>query len=411
MGEYIMREILVKSIYDVTQISKGNDEPWKLMQDIMVNAGADEHVMFNFKGVILREPWNNLEFKKFIADGRVHLRVYESEEIVNSIKIICMSLKTDTDRIERGAIRHVEAPKVENKSELEFVDSLCKEVYEREYGFELILNRVISQLGSYSTVDSIRTVIERYLNENNKAHAKFVINTGRMVIQSNVIEVLAETLLEYTANGYSVDVESTNKNVDKSLRTYMCLNGALKLNNRAKLRLIKENIKPGTVGFLAKYKESKGKDTFGRLGGGEVVISRPAIYLGMAKTDDNRFVVKFREFNGNTFHTKLQYALDNDGATLSQPKTRVVTLEISEIGFMSMFIGSRYHFNMPIQENKEDMVVVYKCEVQNGTEITTTEKITIPEFCKLVLDDHGVKYYREGLEEAIIETRNILDKK
>ena len=92
-----MKTILVSEIYDVTQISKSNDTPWKLMKQLMEK--EDQDVMFDFDGIELKEPWNNLEFKKLIADERVHIKVYGSEDVANSIKILCMSLKTDTERI------------------------------------------------------------------------------------------------------------------------------------------------------------------------------------------------------------------------------------------------------------------------------------------------------------------------
>lgn len=401
-----MREVLANSIYSATQISKNNDDAWKMLQDYMEQVGKEEHILFDFKGVYLSEPWKNLEFRKFIKDARVHIRVYDNDEVIDSLKLLCMTLKTDENKVEKGAIKVVYTTKKVDKSELEFKERLKSNIVENENGVTLVLSKVVSQVGSYSTLDTIRTVVDEYYAKDENKEKKFVIYTGRMFIQDNILKAFAELVMDYTADGYYVDVVSGNSNSDKVIRTYICLDGALKIGEQAKIRLIKENVQPGTVGFLAKYKETHAKDKFGRIGNGVVAISRPAIYLGMTQTSDNTIVIKFREFNGNTFDTRVNYCNERNGeAELYELKSKTVTLEVDKIGFMSMFIGTHYHFNLPIQETEKGTRTLYVPSEDGGL---TTKKFTIPEFCKEVLDDFRVPYNKKVLDESIAETRRIL---
>lgn len=411
-----MKTVLVSDIYDVTQISKSNDAPWKLMQQIMRESEAHEKVLFDFDGIELKEPWNNLEFKKLIADERVHIKVYGSEDVANSMIILCMSLKTDTSRIINADELIIDTPITENKNLKIMTERIRGGVSETAEGYELMLNDVIDQVGSHETVTAIKNVIDEHIKDDKSK--KFLINTEYMFIQVNMVKVLAEMVVDYTSQGYNVDIISYEDETERDLKTYICLSCAIKLSTEAKVKIIKENLKPGTVGFLARYKDSKGKDMFGRYGNGEIVTSRPAIFLGVGRSKGTgKYAVKIQEFDGHTFQTRIQYQLDNDGERLKQPRTKNIIIDVDDIGIMASFVGSKYHFNLPIQDNINKMVAIYKIEEQEGTDedgeelgsVIKTEKVTIPEFCKLVLDDFDIEYNREKLDEDILETKRILN--
>lgn len=82
-----METVLVKSIYPVDTISKGNTKAWAKLISYM--EGKDTDTMFDFKGIEVVEPWGTAEFKKFIQNPHVFMTLWNNEKAVNSINIMC----------------------------------------------------------------------------------------------------------------------------------------------------------------------------------------------------------------------------------------------------------------------------------------------------------------------------------
>ena len=93
-----MREVKVRDIYTVDTISKNNQKAWIKLMDYLKTVPQDESVVFDFKGIEVKEPWAVQEFNLFMQDPRVHMVLWSNELTVNGINIM-QSLRSNTKEI------------------------------------------------------------------------------------------------------------------------------------------------------------------------------------------------------------------------------------------------------------------------------------------------------------------------
>jgi hypothetical protein len=168
-------------------------------------------------------------------------------------------------------------------------------------------------------------------------------------------------------------------------------------------------VKQNTPGMLIKYKKSKALDEFGREGKGEVVSSRIAIFRTIYQDSSGHAIAKIETFNSNYFYTKEHWMVEHDGEVPSSLHSEVIEAEMTEIGLGDLFLGSKYHFILPIQQDESESQVVIESIDEDGRNIK--KKCTIPERMKLVFDSWGIEYNEESLNKSIEETKKSLEDK
>ena len=84
-----MKTVLVKEIYNVDTISKGNCKAWLRLMDFLSTLDTSEDIEFDFKGIEVVQPWATPEFMVMMQDSRVHLKFWFADSMVNSINIMC----------------------------------------------------------------------------------------------------------------------------------------------------------------------------------------------------------------------------------------------------------------------------------------------------------------------------------
>ena len=161
-------------------------------------------------------------------------------------------------------------------------------------------------------------------------------------------------------------------------------------------------------GMLIKYKKSKALDDFGREGKGEVVSSRIAIYRGLKQSKTGQPVAMIEVFNNNYFYTIEHWMVEHDYEEPTSLHSETLEIGLDELGVCDMFLGSKYHFLLPVQQNESETQVVIKEVDENGKNVKV--RCTIPERMKIVFDSWGVKYNEESLDEAIKNTKEFLEK-
>ena len=170
---------------------------------------------------------------------------------------------------------------------------------------------------------------------------------------------------------------------------------------------IMRNLKLNMPGMLIKYKKSKALDEFGREGKGEVVSSRIAIFRGLKQTSHGQTVAKIEVFNNNYFYTIEHWMVEHDYEEPTSLHNETLEIPLDELGICDLFLGSKYHFLLPIQQSESETQVVIKEVDDDGRNVKV--RCTIPERMQIVFDSWNIKYDKQSLEESIEATKKFLE--
>lgn len=397
----------LRELYCVDTISQ--DKGWKKVHEAI--SGINEDIEIDFSGVNVIDPWQCEEFKELLKAKHVFMKFINNEEIVNRIKMMCIIDGLDETRISNVV---VEVPKKKTPEEIKI----------EHYGNELIpyfditekegnLVATIDLAKKYSQIQSTNTLsyVDYAIREihNVQAVDYFVLKLGNLVVLHNVLQVIADMMVQYEIQGFHLFVDCDSKDManDMGLFIYNATNE--KYDNDQRRKIIESKLKKGTPGMLIRYKKSKAKDEFGREGKGEVVSSRIAIFRGIEKDKLGNPAVKIETFNNNYFYTREQWMVEHDYEKPSDLHQDTEYIQLDEIGITSMFLGSRYHFILPIQQELSENKMVIEGFDENGSNIK--KMCTIPERMKIVFDSWGIDYDKESLEESIKQTKELLENK
>lgn len=397
-----MEVILVRDIYTVDTISKGNARAWNKLMEYMDGQAPDADILFDFKGIEVVQPWSTNEFKKFMQDSRVHIKLWGAEQTVNSINIMC---SLNGIKGERAINEAVIAEKVPTKEEKQIANMAVQlqDYFNAENPdyVEFQIHRRFDQIGVPITVQYIEAAIYKYLE--NHDCKKIKINFKRMVIQVAVVEHVANLVNKF--GDVEIEVYSEDEETAKKLEMYRSLAGNKSVPGQEKMKIIKARLYPGKVGMLIKYKDSKAVDEFGRKGKGKPVSCRVSIFKGMKKNKDGFIVLCFTTYSVSTFFTKIHWALEHDNEILDALDTKEEEVMLDEFGMYNDFLGSKYHWITPVQVRPDDTCIMF--DIEDGKVVYL--RMTIPERIKAVFDDYEVEYDKEGLEKYIEETKKRLE--
>lgn len=396
-----MEQVLVSNIYPVTNISKNNSKPWELMMDEVEKIGQD--VLFDFDGIELEEPWTNTSFRKLMQDSRVHLKIYSSESTKATIDLMCSMGNMPTGRVENEDIMILGSGAPENK-EVSFLAERLKHCIEKDKDnvVHIKIYNAVSQLGTRNTIDAIDKVIRDYNKETGDKH--FCLELELISIGTSTVRYFVQVTNELENDGFSIEITSEDTDVMNTIKTCCNVIGTEAMSDKDKVKIFLDTIQPNTVGMLSRFKDTKGKDDFGRKGDGKPITCRVAIFRGIEK-DDNTYKLVFDQFKGGSFMTPIEYKLEHDGYEHPGLEQSTIKIPIKEIGLCDRFVGELYHFNLPIQYHSDGMTPVCKVNENGGVD---TVLMTLPEHVKLVLDSFNVEYNEAPLIYSICETMKCL---
>lgn len=401
-----MKVIRVKNIYEVDRISDNNNNAWSIILDaINEYIERNEDVLLDFKGIDLFNPWTNMGFKKLFKHENIKIKIYNSEKIASMIDMMCILDGIKTGRVlNENTVVEKPIPKEVIRTE-KFANELLGYFVVENNEHILKIYNIVTQLGSNSTISATECAIKKYCKQNNIN--KVVLATGNIMIQENVIELLAQLIIKLNNNNnISLEVDSDNEKICKSISLYIHKEMNNSYSSMDREKEFRSILKPGTVGMLTKYKRSRAIDSFGRQGKGEVISCRIAIYLGLGKSKEGKTIVKFRSFNEKYLYTKTHWMLEHDNDILERLVEDSVIADIESVGLQDRFLGTQYHFMLPTQKSKDENTTMYDID-ENGSVIKNS--LTIPERVKAVFDDYDIEYNKESLEQAIKDTRKYLD--
>lgn len=396
-----MIEKKLKELYQVDTISQ--DKGWKKIREKIDE--IHEPFLIDFTGINIIDPWSSIEFKQIIKETQVHMRFTNNEELANRIKIMCIMDGSDPERVESVT---VEKPREKTNEEkrIEKNGSNLLQYFDIADGKAVFtVSKKYSQIQNNLTIDYINYAISE-LNRTQEIK-DFLIDLNNVNIIDSVTEAVANMMVQHSLNGVEVKVDITNEDAKKNIELHLHKVTNQTYDKAARFKAIKNSLTPDTCGILIKYKKSRALDEFGRHGKGEVVSSRIAIFRGFKQNGLDTPLMIVETYNNNYFYTKQHWAIDHDNELLDKLHVETVEIKMDEIGFADMFLGTQYHFMLPIQQTKEESEMVIEDIDENGRNIR--KKCTIPERMKIVFNDWGVKYNKEALEKSIIDTREHLD--
>lgn len=401
-----MKEVLVRDIYTVDTISKGNSKAWlNLMGWVKNNLGEDEQVEFDFKGIEVIQPWATNEFRQFMQDERVHIKIWNNEQTVNSINIMCSLNGFKSNRATNVVVKVAKALTKEEIAIMKMADELQKyfEISEDDPEMAILhIHRRFDQIGVPITVAYIEAAMKKFAQEHHIK--KMRLDALGISIQTSVIKNVTNLIGSMAKEKVMLEINSSDEEVMNKVGIYQSLEGNEIVSEKDKVRIIKASLHPGKVGMLVQYRDSKAVDEFGRSGKGKAINCRVALYNGLKK-DKEGIKLSFTTFNGKYFYTRVHWSLENDNELLEDLRTEELNIPVSQFGMYNDFLGSKYHLITPVQNREEDTITMYGIDDQGKVTYT---KMTIPERIKAVFDDWGIKYDMESMQAYIQKTREIL---
>lgn len=400
-----MNTIKAKGILSVDTISKGNDTPWKRLNDYII-ANIHEPTEFDFEKINVVHPYNSPEFSKLLANPLFYMTLHEQDKVADSIKLLCTFNGINPDKIKNiTAVKPVEMTKEERN-----IDKISNELlgYIVKIGDTAVIEvyKRFDQIGQPSTIDYIVRAVEKHHDVT--GCTEYIIKNKGNSIQDNIINYMTVVFGKVALKGIHIRLDSDNKDINDKIEISIGIN-TQQYTKEDRFSIMKEQLKVNKVGILTKYRESRSKDEFGRMGKGEKVSIRPAIFKGFKKSSSNEIYACFESYNSKYLYTREHWELEHDGEELQELVKDEVVIRLDELGIYNDFIGTKYHFSSAVQFEPGGETTMYQIETkEDGTSSIKGIVYTIPERIKAVFDDFGVEYDKEGLDNYIKATQDIL---
>lgn len=392
----------LKELYPVDTISQ--DKGWGKVAEALGDLTDD--VEIDFTNINVVDPWQCPEFKKLLRNKYVHMVFVNSEPIVSRIKMMCIIDGLDDSRITNRVIEVPKEKTPEEKKTEKYGNELIPIFdFEDEETAVLELEKKYSQIQSTNTLNYVDYAIREI--HKTQGYDRFVIKFGKLVVLPNVLQVIANMMVQYESEGFHLFVDCDDVNTRNSMGLFIHIATTNKYNTKERKSAILKTLKTNQPGMLIKYKKSKALDEFGREGKGEVVSSRIAIYRGLEQQSDGQSYMMVEVFNNNYFYTIEHWMVEHDYEEPTSLHSEVVKIPLDEVGICDLFLGSKYHFMLPIQQNKDENQVVIKSLDNGGNNVKVT--CTIPERMQLVFDSWGVEYDKPLLQKYIEETKKVIE--
>lgn len=388
----------IKELYNVDTISQ--DKGWKKVNDALPE---NETIMIDFTGTNIVDPWDCSEFKKLLKNPLVHMKFTNCDEMVRRLKIMCVVEGLDESRIINEVIEIPREKTAEEKKVERIGESLIPlfEIDGNKAKFKV--STKYSQIHSTNTINYIEYAIERLVND--YEIKEIILDINGVSILKNVVESMADLVVGYRKSDIDICVDISDEESINNMKLFIHQATTKAYNAEEREKALNKHLKKNTAGILIKYKKSKALDEFGRHGNGEVVSSRIALFKKI-EVVDGRTVAVIESYNNNYFYTKQHWMVEHDNEMLSKLTYETLNIDMNELGYGDLFLGSTYHFMAPVQQNINENRVVIKELNENGSNVKVT--CTIPERIKLVFDDWGIDYDEGELDKAIVATRETL---
>lgn len=393
----------LKDLYCVDTISQ--DKGWGKVQEAL--GDLQEDVEIDFANINVVDPWQCPEFKKLLRNKHVHMVFVNSESMVNRIKMMCIIDGLDETRI-RNKVVEIPREKTPEEKKIEHYGSGLIPIFDiTPDGVAVLeLEKKYSQIQSTNTLNYVDYAIREI--HKTQGLDNFILKIGKLVILPNVLQVIADMMVQYESEGFHLLVDCEDKETQNSMGLFIHIATNNKYTVKERRSAIINNLKMDMPGMLIKYKKSKALDEFGREGKGEVVSSRIAIFRKLKQSNSGQTMAVVEVFNNNYFYTVEHWMVEHDYEEPTSLHSETLEIPLDELGVCDLFLGSKYHFLLPIQQKESETQVVIREFDEDGKNVKV--RCTIPERMKIVFDSWDVKYNKESLDKSIADTKEFLEK-
>lgn len=389
--------IKFKDLYDVDTVMPSNDECWKEMDSSLdVNAS----VVIDCRGINISKPWRNEEFKKFIRrHSNVVFRIYNDDKLCDSINVMC-SLAGLSERALSEKLwvseKKIDPSIIEFNNDVKEVTGLIN--YEGKIGV-LPVSAYVGSVGSRETLKVIKEAVRKFIEDNNPE--EFTIDAGSLSITPYLIDGIIAMIAELNCGNTNVKFSSVDKELCETIEMKKTFRKVSDVNDEERYKVFSSLGKDFPC-MLIRYKDSRGRDEFGRLGRGEIISCRAAIIRNVTTNK-----VSVDTYDGDKFLSYEHWVIENDGYAPDNLDSIHVDINLSDVGFGDKFLGEKYHIIRAVQDNPEDMYTIYEAD---GKGNAVCRDVCIPERMKVVFDSWDIKYNKDEIDRCIEESINNISK-
>lgn len=400
-----MIEINVNKQFNVHYIPIKNTDVWNRLDKYLSTIDKNTKVILDFKDIQLEEPCKNMDFHNIILRENVHFRLYNYSSYLEDIDMTCRLCGVATNRVENVGNIGIEPEKPDRNVELKprIVTAILKHCHVEGENLKVDVYGGLFSVSRQSESNSLNAAIEQFIDSYGGSIKTITIDLKDVIIQKNVMPHMVQIIEDFRKK-YEVSIDNLigQSEFDMNLAIKNGLTSAKDINLEERLKTFK-GLDVGTVGLLIMYDNKRGgTDSYGRVGNGKTLWCRFSIFDGLVRTTEG-IGLKFKVFNNDHFHTSVHKVIEHIDSNMLHYDTVIIAL--SKVGFYNSFLGSEYHFNLPIQFEKSESIREW-IEVEDSQ--ASRQLVTIPELAKYALDEYDVEYNVPALEEAIRVTREIL---
>ena len=391
------KEVMLSQIVGLGVISQ--EKSWEKVYNAVMENHLEDAVI-DMKNIELENPWSFHWYGKLMHDTNVKLKFTNKESLAESLR-----MQAVMDGIDPNRIILISLPKkVVKTSYQKKVEASAKRYVERievdDSVVSLDLNNVLAQITDTGTIEAIQMAFEEWLKNHEWNYDYFVILCDKLVMDDSVIKAIAEFIVRFSRRQIEVNVDIKEEYGEKMMLMIKHIErGEVSLQDRLAFW---KNLPVGRVGVLKKYKQTKRLDELGRMGDGEEISCRVAIFEGVSVV---KGVVKlnFREFNESSFITEKQWFYeDSESDEPFELESIQTEATVPEVGFDTEFYGTKYHFIRIEHCNKDSFKEVVTGIVDDKAVV---DSCNLAGRAKMVFDSWGIKYDSKELSKHVIIKR------
>lgn len=396
-----MVEINLHKLLGISSIEVANNQRFKQIKEKLSEYPADEDITLDFRHFYIKDT-KNPDFYDIVTDKRVKLVLYDREQY-NLIRFICMMAGMDAST--KLTLNIITMPGEESKEVKEtrrYKERLRENTVKSEdrSTATIYVKNAFGYIDRAQTLNALFDLIDDLYNE---GCSKVVANLEDVQIYGDTKKKeVASKIKDILKSGKDFEIKINDDELSKVITGLIELYKSGRMNNKQKYELLIKEFPVKTAGLLVTYKSSAGKDIFGRTGHGEIATNLPAIIEEIHESE-----VIFRTFRVNTFETKLDYMVNHDNEEHPGLMSDIKIVPIDELGIGAYCVGSRYHFNLPVQFDKRGYHQVCK---HNGYRIDR-HTVSLPQHMSMVFNDFDVEYNDDNMSASKRITKEILKKK
>lgn len=391
--------IVVKDLIKVRKIEQKSKEKWiKIVNAINDNINYEDLVV-DFSGVIFKDPSRVKTIQAMLNFKNIRLILMDGPS-VNSVRAYLVSEKICSIEEAREKVQRTKTERKRSGNDISISNCIDKLISTAKVKDGTIYMDLSAAFKSVNGIESLKAIKNSIDVAKQKGFKSIVLCIGELQIGKESIEKINEGLELKRKDGTNIILMTDSESTQKLLKMDELCRSTAHVKREEKIKILKEQLIENGVYMIHQYRRTRSIDKYGREGEGQIMNSRPALFLGWVGEQ-----LKFRIFTyDESFCTSEQAEVN--GLDESDKLNYIDVIKgVEMIGFKQQFIGRQYHI-MELVQVKESESIKYQYYDRTGE--VQTKYLVIPEFVKKVFDEFGVNYDEKMLKERIDVSKYVL---